>query len=164
MKDSSPAKTVILLLSQQTELMNRLESMQRQLQGEVEKRNMQTMEELIPVMTGISEEVATLEEQRNSAFLDLSIQLGCSGDLAGVLARIDPATRNALSQAYRELKIAVLRLQGSTAMLDTYLRTTVMTGRSILTELFPEHTSGRYAKDGQGEFHSTSAMMINTQH
>ncbi len=163
MKNVASIQTFMILLARQTELINLLEQRQRELQGLVEERKWEAMEQLVPTMTALSESVSRVEEERDSLFQEIALSLGHPGDLAGILSALPPDVRAGISRGYRDLKIAVLRLQSATAVFDSYMRSNLATGRSILRELFPEHTSGGYARDGQGRFSSAPAMMVDQQ-
>lgn len=158
-----PVQDILTFLERQTDLLNRLADQQEELQHLVEQRSWDAMEVLIQSMTHTGEEIALLEEQRHGLFQELALSLRLSGELSGVLAALTPDQREAVSRGYRGLKIAVLRMQSRTAVFDSYMRSTVSTGRGILRELFPEHAGTAYRQDGRGSFPATAPLVVDHQ-
>ena len=157
-------ESFILLLDRQTELLEGLTRQEATLQERVEERDWGAVETLMSEMTVISEAVARVEDARNSVFLEIADSLGGETDFAVVLSRMPAEVRELLSQRYRALKVAVLRLQSRTSNMDAYLRSTLATNRSVLRELFPEHAAPGYSSDGQGRMQAGTALMINSHH
>ncbi|TVR68939.1 MAG: hypothetical protein EA427_09310 [Spirochaetaceae bacterium] len=157
-------ETFLVLLKQQTELIEILAQQETELQQRVADRDWESVETLVGEMTSVSEAISRVEEDRNALFLEIACELGGETDFAVVLSRMPMEIRTLLSQRYRELKIAVLRLQSRTANMDAYLRSSLATNRSVLRELFPEHATPGYSSDGQGRLQAGTALMVNSHH
>ena len=154
----------LVLLDQQTELINALAQQETELQEQVADRDWVAVERLVTEMTSVSEAISRIEENRNDLFLKIAAELGGGTEFPVVLSRMPEEFRARLSDRYRELKIAVLRLQSHTATMDAYLRSSLATSRGVLRELFPEQVTPVYSSDGQGSYHAGTALMVNSHH
>lgn len=149
------------LLTRQAELIGQLASYEGTLQEIVAQRNWAELEQTLPVMTQISEAIQEIEEERNEQFSEIAASFGGEESFARVLSRLPEELRGELSAAYRALKVAVLALQSRTAGMDAYIRATISTTRGVLQELYPEHMSHGYSRDGQGRFGTPPAAMFD---
>lgn len=164
MNITSRIDNFIVLLERQTLLIEQLSRHEVALQNRVTERDWSEVEVLINEMTSVSEAIAEVEESRNSAFLEIAGALGVDTDFAAVLSRLPGPVRDSISRRYRDLKVAVLRLQSHTANMDAYMRSSLATNRSVLRELFPEHAAPGYSSDGQGRIEAGTALMVNRHH
>ena len=149
------------LLDEQIELIERLGELQVTLQPIIVEKDWQKMERLLSKMTSVSEAIARVESQRNDALRELVAASGGGETFAQLLNRFPLEVRHAISIRYRALKIAVLRLQSRTATMDAYIRSSMSTSRGVLRELFPEHASSGYSRDGVGSFSTASAVVVD---
>jgi hypothetical protein len=154
-------ESFLLLLEQQTGLINTLARQELELQQYIADREWSEVDRTIVRMSVTSEAITRAEEERNAAFLDLSPEPGGSVEFSAVIARLPVEVRGEISRRYRELKVAVLRLQSYTANMDSYLRAALATSRGVLRELFPEHSPRGYSSDGQGRLGEGTALMVN---
>lgn len=161
MNQNDAVGRLLRLLDEQTELIERLGQQQETLQSIIAEKDWNRMERLVPQMTGVSEAVARVESQRNDALGELSAAAGGVESFAQLLNRFPPDLRHAISVRFRALKIAVLRLQSRTATMDAYIRASMSTSRGVLQELFPEHASSSYSRDGAGSFSTASAVVVD---
>ncbi len=164
MKTTTRIDIFLVLLERQTALIDKLAVRELELQQKVADRDWTAVESLIEEMTRISEAIAQVEEERNDTFLELAYALGGDSSFSSVLSRLPGDARESLSQRYRELKVAVLRLQSHTANMDAYLRSSLATNRTVLRELFPDFAAPGYSSDGQGRIESGTALMVNQHH
>ncbi|MFP4152226.1 MAG: flagellar export chaperone FlgN [Alkalispirochaeta sp.] len=163
MKQTEAIGRFIHLLARQTEMIDALTERQSRLQEYVSAKNWEQMEQLVPEMTRISEAIAMAEAERNALFGEISASYGSELTFAHVLARLPEELRRGISERYRALKIAVLRLQSRTATMDAYVRASMATSRGVLQELFPEHASSGYTRRGHGEFSTASAVVVDRE-
>lgn len=164
MKTNTRIEDFLLLLERQTELIEDLARREGALQDRVADQDWSAVEVLIGEMIVTSEAITAVEEQRNSTFLEIACALGGETDFAVVLSRLPQEVRSEISLRYRDLKVAVLRLQSRTSDMDAYLRSSMATNRAVLRELFPEHAAPGYSADGQGRMQAGTALMINRHH
>lgn len=146
-------------LTDQARLLNELADGQSHLREAVAARDWDTLEHLLPKLTEVGR-TADQAEQRRGAALD-RITGPEKRDFSVVLAALPDEHRRRVSDGYRDLKVAVLRLKSHTQQMETYLQSSIATTRSVVRELCPEHASGGYTPDGQGTFQTAAAMMVN---
>ncbi|SIQ89251.1 FlgN protein [Alkalispirochaeta americana] len=161
-----PARAARLLecLQRQTSLLDQLTVHQKALQTEVLRRDWDRLEELLEELHPLGEALAGIENERDQAFHDLAQAAETGRSLAAILAKLPREIRADVSEAYRALKVAVLRLQSNTASMDTYLRSSMATNREVLRELFPEWAAPGYSRTGQGNMGAETAgtaLMVN---
>ncbi|WP_146049397.1 MULTISPECIES: flagellar export chaperone FlgN [Alkalispirochaeta] len=161
---STRTDRVLECLREQALLMDRLATGQQHLQQAVVLRDWERLESVLEEMNLLGEALAGKENERDQAFHDLAQALGCRRSLSAILAELPRETRAEVSQAYRALKVAVLRLQSHTASMDTYVRSSMATNREVLRELFPEWAAPGYSRTGQGNMGpeaAGTALMVN---
>lgn len=151
----------LVLLEQQTGLINTLARQELELQQYISDRQWSEVDRTIARMSVTSEAIAAAEEKRNAAFMEISPGSTGGGEFSALIARLPLEIREDISRRYRDLKVAVLRLQSCTANMDSYLRAALATNRGVLRELFPEHTPSGYSSDGQGRLGEGTALMVN---
>ncbi|MDA3948824.1 MAG: flagellar export chaperone FlgN [Spirochaeta sp.] len=163
MKQTEAMGRFLELLNEQTDLIEALGERQAQLQTLIADKDWEQMERLIPEMTRLSEATAAVEAQRNEIFAEISASFGGVQSFAHVLTRLPGELRHEISRRYRALKIAVLRLQSRTATMDAYVRSSMSTSRGVLQELFPEHATSSYTRQGHGQFSTSSAVVVDRE-
>lgn len=110
-----------------------------------------------------SEQIQKLEGERDSLFDELC---GCIGEetqanFYHVIVHLSTGERDRLGYLYRELKMAVFRMQSITAGIDTYISSMRDTMNHILEEVFPHRKGKIYAKDGRETSAETDPMVIS---
>lgn len=163
MKQTEAFGLFVRLLGEQTEMIDMLGEKQAELQQLVAEKKWDEMEQLVPRMTQLSEAIASIEAQRNEAFAEIAASFGGVESFANVLSRLPEEIRRQVSERYRALKIAVLRLQSRTATMDAYVRSSMSTNRGVLQELFPEHATSGYTREGHGHFSTASAVVVDRE-
>lgn len=161
MNNAHAIETFIGLLDRQADMIGELAEYEGALQDIVSNRDWRRLEGVLPQMTAVSEAINTIEAERNELYAEIAASFGGEESFARVLSRMPIEFRQALSGAYRRLKIAVLALQSRTAGMDSYIRSTISTTRGVLQELYPEHTAHGYSSDGQGRFGTAPAVVFD---
>ena len=161
MKHTELSDGFVQLLDQQSELIEQMAGHETELQEAVGERDWQRLESLMQRMSQLSDAIVAVERRRNEVYTALAMEFGGEATFARVLTMLPVEERQRLSAAYRRLKVAVLGLQSRTAGMDAYLRATMSTTRGVLQELYPEQTSRGYSRDGQGQFNTASAVMVD---
>lgn len=162
MKETNTMTSFLEVLERQTILIDQLARDEAELQRAVADRDWACLEDLVPRMAQLGEEINDAEATRNELLADLAASLGHNLTFSQVLARIPAEVRTGLSERYRALKIAVLRLQSRTSTMDAYLRSVIGTTRGVLRELYPEQMEHRYSRTGHGQFSGATAMMVDS--
>lgn len=161
MNNAQSIREFVELLNHQADFIGRLAEYEGELQQVVSARDWKRLESLLPEMNRIGEAVNELEERRNAMYNDIATAVGGAETFARIVSRLPQELRGELSGAYRRLKVAVLALQSRTNGMDAYIRATISTTRGVLQELYPEHTSRGYSRDGQGRFDTAAAVMVD---
>ena len=161
MKDTNAIRTFVTLLERQAMLIDELAEREADLQKLVTARAWDELETLIPHMTDLGEAINDAEEARSAVYDEIVAAVGGERSFAHILSRLPIEVRAALSGAYRRLKVAVLRLQSRTSSVDTYLGSTISTTRGVLRELYPEHASVGYSRNGRNRFGNGAPVMVD---
>lgn len=161
MKEIHLLQDFIGILDRQTALINELSEMELELQKIVADRDWERLTEIVPRMTTVSEAINEAEELRNQTVLELTRIAGPGVLFSELLRRLSPEVRIAVTERYRNLKIAMLRLRSRSSSIDSYLRATISTQRGVLKELYPDRTSPGYTSDGDGTFTTAPAMVLD---
>lgn len=161
MKDIHLLQNFIGILDRQTALINELAEMELELQKIVANRNWERLSQVVPRMTAISEAINEAEALRSDAVRDLTRLAGPGILFSELLRRLPTEARIAVTERYRNLKIAMLRLRSRSSNIDAYLRSTISTQRGVLKELYPDRTSPGYTSSGDGTFSTAPAMVLD---
>ena len=161
MKKIRALQDFVVLLGRQTALINELSEMELQLQSIVADRKWEDLSLVVPRMTEISEAITAVEEERNDAVRELTRAAGPGIQFTELLRRLPPEVRGVITERYRELKIAMLRLRSRSSNIDSYLRATISTQRGVIRELYPDRTTPGYSKSGDGTFQTAPAMVLD---
>ena len=159
MDDTEALHEFVTALSDQARLLNELADGQSHLRDAVAARDWDALERLLPKLTEVGR-TADQAEQRRGRALDRITSYG-RRDFSIVLGELPDEHRRRVSDGYRELKVAVLRLKSHSRQMETYLQSSIATTRAVVRELCPEHASGGYTPDGQGTFQTAAAMMVD---
>lgn len=160
---SESKSTFVRQLWRQVALMQELSVQEQALQEAVRDREWEALQAIMRRMTETSEDLGRVETERISAYQSLADAADRDGNVefSALLARLPEDLRSEISDAYRALKIAVLQLKSRTSGIDTYLRTTITTMRGVMRELYPEHATPVYSRDGSGAFTGGQALVVN---
>lgn len=161
MKDIHILQDFIAVLDRQTALINELSEMELELQKIVADRNWERLSQVVPRMTVVSDAINESEELRAEIARDLSRMAGPGMLFSELLRRLPTEARVAVTERYRNLKIAMLRLRSRSSNIDSYLRATISTQRGVLKELYPDRTSPGYSSSGDGTFSTAPAMVLD---
>jgi hypothetical protein len=78
---------------------------------------------------------------------ELGLRADCTFD--EIAGKADASLRKRLTDAQRELQIAVLRVKSLTGGIDAYVRGSLRTANDVLGELFPEQKGTMYSRKGK---------------
>ncbi len=81
--------------------------------------------------------------------------------IKAILRRCNDEERRELNDAFRRLKIAVLRVQAGARGIRSYTTEAAETTRDILHELFPGDTQGQYSRDGEKRHGTQRALILD---
>lgn len=161
MKDIHILQDFIAVLDRQTALINELSELELELQTIVADRNWERLSMVVPKMTAVSDAINESEEIRAEMVRDLSRMAGPGMLFSELLRRLPTEARVAVTERYRNLKVAMLRLRSRSSNIDSYLRATISTQRGVLKELYPDRTSPGYSSSGDGTLNAAPAMVLD---
>ncbi len=161
MKETHLLQGFLGILDRQTALINELAEMELELQQIVAERSWERLHDVVPRMTELSEAINEAENERNENVERLAHIAGPGIQFTDLLRRLPTEVRIAVTERYRNLKIAMLRLRSRSSNIDSYLRATISTQRGVLRELYPDRTTPGYTKEGDGTFTTAPAMVLD---
>ncbi len=138
-------------------------SRQNDLRTHLVERNWPELDRVIKDLERVSGEVAQIEERRVSLAHEI-VALEPAPQQPGIraiLRRAGLEERTALNDAYRRLKIAVLKVQGGARGIKAYASEAIETTSEVLHELFPTDTDGQYARDGVKHRGAQRALILD---
>ena len=151
------------LMTEETELLNRISSEEEQLQKALRENSWNEMEFAINRLSPLSSEMEKVEQERNSLFLKMKKKLNMS-DADGfyaVAAHLDGEVREDCLRGYRKMKIALLKMRGLTSGIDQYVRTVGEASRAVLNEIFPHRKGSIYSSTGNARPAASDPMVLN---
>ena len=156
-------ETVVQSLDAQLKLMNTLAEQEAELHRRMLEREWEAVTPLIENMSEMSDAVVEAENRRHDAYCRLRKELGLD-DTSGfgdVLSALEDEDRRRLAELYRQLKLAVIRLQSLAGGVDRYVRTMMATTREIIREAYPQRSGAGYGRDGAHAAHSGEALVLD---
>jgi hypothetical protein len=129
------------------------------------ERNWKQLEEVLKGLEPLAEAIMTADSERERVFQFLKDEVGAGRDdhFYQVVVRLPDYLRDMLAGAFREMKIAVFRLQALTTQIEGYVNSTTGTIREILEELFPHQKGTFYSKKGRTANPEANPMVISRQ-
>lgn len=151
------------LLQEETRLLMRFAAAQEELQALMSRHNWKVVDKKLEIMRKLSERVATVEKQREDCFRALKAELNAREDenFNQIVSRLASSERHELKEAYKELKLAVLRAKGQAGRLGYFVQTLTDSLARVLEEVFPHRKARIYARDGKSKAVSEPAFMVN---
>lgn len=151
------------VLSLQVLLFTDLAREERILADAVVAKDWPSLDRVIRVMDGYSRKIVHADEQRARVYDALRSRLGLreGGLFSDVLDAIPFESREQLSNLFRELKIAVMRVRSLTGGVETYVESSNQTLRSVLQELYPERKGRLYSRSGATTEHADTPVVVN---
>ena len=143
--------SLITVIEEETALITRFAAMQGHLQDIVVEREWTGLEKAIGNLQRLSEKIEELEQKRYRQFCTFQASLGADQNESfnQVISRLPFAERQELLNLYRKLKIAVIRLKGSSGRLGYYVRSLSDSTSQVLEELFPHRKGRLYSRLGR---------------
>lgn len=151
------------VLNVQIVLFTDLAREERILADAVVAKDWPTLDRVIRVMNEYSEEIVRADELRSRTYDALRSRIGLpSGGLfSELLDSIPSESREQLSELFRELKVAVMRVRSLTGGVDAYVESSNTTLRSVLQELYPERKGRLYSRSGASTEHAETPVVVN---
>lgn len=160
-----PVRKLCQVMDRETDLLNIYFSKEQELFEAVTGRNWKELENSIKKMEKIGEGIAAMEDQRELTMKILRKMYDAEGDerFYLFLQRLPEENRSALAASFRNMKIAVFRLQALDNQIQGYLRSAATTLKEVVEEIFPHQKGTLYCKKGKTSEPEANPMFISRQ-
>jgi len=150
-------------MDRETELLNAYFSEEKRLFTAVTSRDWHHLENSIRGMEETGKSIAAFEEKRETALSALR-GMHNAGDRERFyffLQKLPEEDRSLLAESFRNMKVAVLRLQALDNQIQGYLRSAATTLKEIVEEIFPHRKGTMYCKKGKTSEPEANPMFIS---
>lgn len=158
-----PLHQLQLIMDKETELLNSYFTMEKDLFTAVTERNWKQLEKSVEEMEKTGEAITSVENRREEICRKLYKQYGGEGveRFYRFIQRLPEEVRNPLSESFRNMKVAVFRLQALDGQIQGYLRSAATTLKDIVEEVFPDQKGTLYCKKGKTSAPDSNPMFIS---
>lgn len=158
-----PVRKLCQIMDRETELLNIYFMREKELFEAVTNRNWKELENCIKKLEKIGEGISSVEDEREKSlnFLRGEYNAGSRERFYTFLQRLPEVTRSDLAESFRNMKLAVFRLQALDSQIQGYLRSAAATLKDILEEIFPHRKGTMYCKKGKTSEPETNPMFIS---
>lgn len=152
------------ILNREVELLEGFADREQELQKAILDRKWDRLEGIIDGMSETSQQVLEVERERHECYMSVrrEYQCGEEGSFYDFAALLDIGDRMEISELYRRLKVAVMRVQALTGGIGTYVNSATAAVRDILDELNPQRRDRIYSKHGRRSSPDERAMVLDT--
>lgn len=164
MNRTQRAHTLIEALEHEVSLLDSFVQKERELRDVVMDRNWPALEEIISALNEAGTSISTAEQKRHRAFTDLAESEGLSGDVSfyDVVSHVPQEDRQYLVDLFRELKIAVMRVQGLNSGIESFVQARSSSLNDLLEVFGPSHRGKVYGRDGAQTHKGREALVVDT--
>jgi hypothetical protein len=151
------------LINSEVELLESFARDERKLQSAMVNRQWELLEGIVNEMSHASEQVLAVETERHECYTRLREELGCDpqDSFYDFAARLDLGERMEISELYRRLKVAVMRVQALTGGIGSYVTSATTAIRDVLDELYPQRKGRIYSRGGHHTAPDDRAMVVD---
>lgn len=150
-------------MRREVELLEQFAEQEHDLQKAIVDRQWERLEGIVDAMRASSDEVLQAEAARHRAYTQVRAELGHEDDESfyDFISHLDLDERTAISELYRRLKVAVMRVQALTGGIGTYVTSATTAIREILDELYPQRKGRIYSSGGYHASPDDRAMVLD---
>lgn len=158
-----PIRNLSITMEQETELLHAYFIKEKELFEAVISRNWQMLDGSLREMEKIGEGIARLEEKREMLVqrLEKDYRIAEGERFYTLLQHLPEEVRESLAASFRNMKVAVYRLQALDGQIQGYLRSATTTLKEIVDELFPHQKGTMYCKRGKTSAPEANPMFIS---
>jgi hypothetical protein len=150
------------VLGRETELLGDIEAAHKRVWDAVVKRDWADFEALMAGMDRIGAELGRLEDERMGLVREMAADSGGRGDdFYAVVAPLPPGERKELSERYRGLKMAGLRVRAANESLLAYMAGIRATMSGFIEAIFPDRKGRVYSRSGAVVPQDMRSMVLN---
>lgn len=156
-------KQFITILRAEAESFNRYAVLEQALFTTIKKADPEEINHQMTALREVAGEIESLEDSRRGEWGVLKKQwrLPDEARFYDCLPCFNRSERDEASDAFRDLKLSVLRVQTATAALNDYLRVVGRTVSEVLGELFPHQKGDLYSRKGRRINASAAPFLVN---
>jgi len=160
------AKTLAKAMDAESRLLGDYAARLQELQRIIGQRNWEAVEKSISALRELAGEVETAEAARVEAFRSLKDEqfLPVQERFDQVAERQPQAERDELLELGRRLKIAVVRVKGSSGLLGYYVRSALQARSQVLEELYPHRKGRLYSRSGRTRSTADESLMLDRKY
>ena len=160
------AKTLAKAMDTESRLLGDYAGRLQELQRIIGQRNWEAVEKSISALRELAGEVETAEAARVEAFRSLKADqfLPPEERFDQVAERQPEAERDQLLELGRRLKIAVVRVKGSSGLLGYYVRSALQARHQVLEELYPHRKGRLYSRSGRARSAADESLMLDRKY
>lgn len=164
MSHSREASELSAALEREVELLDTFVTRERELRRLVMDRNWPELEGVIETLNEAAGAVAEAEERRNAAFNALAAAAGLEGNVSfyDVVTHIPQDRREDLVRLFRDLKVAVMRVQGLNSGIESFVQARSRSLTDVLEAFGPRHRGKVYGRDGAQTRSGREALVVDT--
>jgi len=153
------------LMQIEIDLLNGFAGLEVKLQDAFLRRDWSELDILVSEMGSFSGRIEAMEERRHNTFLELKVLLRLAEKMtfSRVITEMSGEDREELSDLYRKLKIAVIRVRGATGRLGYYFRSVSDSANRVLSELLPYRKGRIYSRVGLPRAVEEASLVFNRE-
>lgn len=150
-------------LAEQADALLAFGDLQNSLQQSVLRADWDEMNRVVPKLQSEAARIEKLDARRGELVQAAKQAAGLAAETAfsEMLEHLGEEDRTMLNSLYRQLQIAVWKVQNVTRGIDTYLRTRIRTTTAVLGELFPQRKGTIYHRGGEPVPADGSALVVD---
>lgn len=153
------------LMQIEIDLLNGFAGLEVKLQETFLRRDWPELDTLVSKLGYFSGRIEAMEQRRHSVFLELKVSLKLAEKMTfnRVIMEMSGENREELSDLYRKLKIAVIRVRGVTGRLGYYYRSVSDSVDRVLSELLPYRKGRIYSRVGLPRAVEEASLIFNRE-
>lgn len=163
--DRTPEATALLdALENEVSLLDSFVEKERELRQLVMDRNWPALESVIRALNAYASRIESVEETRHQAFRTLAEACGLPAESSfyDLVTHIPQEMRHDLVELFRELKVAVMRVEGLNSGIETFVQSRTQSLNDVLEVFGPSHRGRVYGRDGAQTRKGREALVVDT--
>ena len=163
MSDNDKAQRLVNTLEAEVVLLERYKEGQEELRVYLKDKEWAEMSRLLDRINLLAREISTVEERRHTLCLELKELHGLpeEDDFYRLVVRLPKELQKPLAEAYRNMKLIVTRIAGTSAAIAVYIRNLGEVLNQVLGECYP-HLKGKiYSRKGRPVAVGSNPLILN---
>ncbi|GAB4367514.1 MAG: hypothetical protein Kow009_04430 [Spirochaetales bacterium] len=155
-------ETLRELLQKEVDMFHRYIDLERELQERILSRKWKDLTAVLKSLKQVAQNLTSIEEDRDTVYRELRnfLQVGEGESFYDFCFRFPEEIREELVRLHRELKHAVVVVEGITSGIDVYCATTASTLGSVMDTLVPGWKHRVYSQKGT-PMTSSQPLLVN---